>query len=96
MNDEHGFRHMIDHQDGKSQEVQANQGFRPVFVIPHLSSTTTRIYCSYCTYIVFDGEYLSPSARQIFSSFVISLSFLFIFRWRKHLFSLVLFLSHDL
>jgi hypothetical protein len=26
MNDEHGFDHTFGHQDGKSQEMQANQG----------------------------------------------------------------------
>lgn len=34
MNDEHGFDHRFGHQEGKSQEMQANQGFRQAFVIP--------------------------------------------------------------
>jgi hypothetical protein len=28
MNDDNGFDHRFGHQDGKSQEMQANQGFR--------------------------------------------------------------------
>jgi hypothetical protein len=35
MNDEHGFDHTFGHQDGKSQEMQSNQGLRQAFVIPH-------------------------------------------------------------
>jgi hypothetical protein len=35
MNDEHGFDHRFGHQDGKSQEMQANPGFRQVFIIPY-------------------------------------------------------------
>jgi hypothetical protein len=34
MTDEHGFDHTFGHQDGKSQEIQANQGVRQAFVIP--------------------------------------------------------------
>jgi hypothetical protein len=40
MNDEHGFDHTFGHQDGKSQEMQANQGFRQVFVIPRQPAKT--------------------------------------------------------
>jgi hypothetical protein len=40
MNDEHGFDHRFGHQDGKSQEMQANQGFRQAFVIPRQPAKT--------------------------------------------------------
>jgi len=40
MNDEHGFDHTFGHQDGKSQEMQANQGFRQAFVIPRKPAKT--------------------------------------------------------
>jgi hypothetical protein len=33
MNDEHAFDHRFGHQDGESQEMQANQGFRRAFVV---------------------------------------------------------------
>jgi hypothetical protein len=40
MNDEHGFDHRFGHQDGNSQEMQANQGFRQAFVIPRQLAKT--------------------------------------------------------
>jgi hypothetical protein len=40
MNDAHDFDHTFDHQDGQSQEMQANQGMRQAFVITRQPAKT--------------------------------------------------------
>src|SRR5258708_5899212 len=40
MNDEHGFDHSFGYQVGKSQEMQANQGFWQAFVISRQPAKT--------------------------------------------------------
>ncbi len=40
MNDEHGFHHAFEHDDGKGQEMQSRQGLRQALISPHQPTKT--------------------------------------------------------